>query len=166
MRFRSIAQHRQRREENQHQAAGGQVHVPRRSRDFSSGRRSAGEPRMRHRPPELCDVEFIFQPGPGPARSLEKSRHLQSRRLRLPKKLDEEVARLHLEKIGVKLTKLSRRTSRLPRRSGRRAVQIGALSVLIASSDVDVPRLREIQLARNSAGFLNSVEFISFTLRS
>ena len=25
----------------------------------------------------------------------------------LPKKLDEEVARLHLEKIGVKLTKLS-----------------------------------------------------------
>ena len=28
---------------------------------------------------------------------------------RLPKKLDEEVARLHLEKIGVKLTKLSRK---------------------------------------------------------
>ena len=28
---------------------------------------------------------------------------------RLPKKLDEEVARLHLEKIGVKLTKLSKR---------------------------------------------------------
>jgi len=27
----------------------------------------------------------------------------------LPKKLDEEVARLHLEKIGVKLTKLSQR---------------------------------------------------------
>ena len=26
---------------------------------------------------------------------------------RLPKKLDEEVARLHLEKIGVKLTKLT-----------------------------------------------------------
>ena len=28
---------------------------------------------------------------------------------RLPKKLDEEVARLHLEKIGVKLTRLTRR---------------------------------------------------------
>jgi adenosylhomocysteinase len=27
---------------------------------------------------------------------------------RLPKKLDEEVARLHLEKIGVKLTRLTR----------------------------------------------------------
>jgi adenosylhomocysteinase len=28
---------------------------------------------------------------------------------RLPKKLDEEVARLHLDKIGVKLTKLTRK---------------------------------------------------------
>ncbi len=28
---------------------------------------------------------------------------------RLPKKLDEEVARLHLEKIGVKLTRLTRK---------------------------------------------------------
>jgi adenosylhomocysteinase len=28
---------------------------------------------------------------------------------RLPKKLDEEVARLHLEKIGVKLTRLSKK---------------------------------------------------------
>jgi adenosylhomocysteinase len=28
---------------------------------------------------------------------------------RLPKKLDEEVARLHLERIGVKLTKLSKK---------------------------------------------------------
>jgi adenosylhomocysteinase len=28
---------------------------------------------------------------------------------RLPKKLDEEVARLHLEKIGVKLTRLSQK---------------------------------------------------------
>jgi adenosylhomocysteinase len=30
---------------------------------------------------------------------------------RLPKKLDEEVARLHLEHLGVKLTKLSRKQS-------------------------------------------------------
>ena len=28
---------------------------------------------------------------------------------RLPKKLDEEVARLHLEKIGVKLTRLTKK---------------------------------------------------------
>ena len=31
---------------------------------------------------------------------------------RLPKKLDEEVARLHLEKIGVKLTRLSEKQAK------------------------------------------------------
>jgi adenosylhomocysteinase len=30
----------------------------------------------------------------------------------LPKKLDEEVARLHLEKIGVKLTRLSEKQAK------------------------------------------------------
>ena len=49
---------------------------------------------------------------------------------RLPKKLDEEVARLHLEKIGVKLTKLDEETGRLPRRAGRRPLQAGTLPVL------------------------------------
>ena len=39
---------------------------------------------------------------------------------RLPKKLDEEVARLHLEKIGVKLTKLIEEASRIPRRAAGR----------------------------------------------
>jgi len=34
----------------------------------------------------------------------------------LPKKLDEEVARLHLEKIGVKLTDPQRQAGRVPRR--------------------------------------------------
>ena len=48
----------------------------------------------------------------------------------LPKKLDEEVARLHLEKIGVKLTKLSQEAGRLSRRAGRRPVQVRALPLL------------------------------------
>ena len=48
----------------------------------------------------------------------------------LPKKLDEEVARLHLEKIGVKLTKLTQAAGRLHRRAGGRAVQGGELQVL------------------------------------
>ena len=39
---------------------------------------------------------------------MEEQGHVRERRsTRLPKKLDEEVARLHLEKIGVKLTKLT-----------------------------------------------------------
>ena len=49
----------------------------------------------------------------------------------LPKKLDEEVARLHLEKIGVKLTTLTADAGRLPRRAGGRPVQAGALPLLI-----------------------------------
>ena len=51
----------------------------------------------------------------------------------LPKKLDEEVARLHLEKIGVKLTTLSQEAGRLHRRAGGRAVQAGVLQVLVIS---------------------------------
>ena len=50
----------------------------------------------------------------------------------LPKKLDEEVARLHLEKIGVKLTTLTPEAGRIPGRAGGRAVQAGPLPVLRA----------------------------------
>ncbi len=52
----------------------------------------------------------------------------------LPKKLDEEVARLHLEKIGVKLTTLTQEAGRLHRRAGGRAVQGGELPVLMTVS--------------------------------
>ena len=52
--------------------------------------------------------------------------------LMLPKKLDEEVARLHLEHLGVKLTKLVEGSGRLHRRAGRGAVQAGSLPVLIS----------------------------------
>ena len=63
----------------------------------------------------------------------------------LPKKLDEEVARLHLEKIGVKLTTLTRQAGRLSGRAGGRAVQTGALPVL--------KRWGMLSLARAIAGF-------------
>ena len=49
----------------------------------------------------------------------------------LPKHLDEKVARLHLAKIGVKLTKLTQGPGRLHRRAGGRAVQERSLSVLM-----------------------------------
>ena len=48
----------------------------------------------------------------------------------LPKQLDEKVARLHLEKLGVKLTKLTAKTGRLHRRAGRGPVQAGPLPLL------------------------------------
>ena len=66
----------------------------------------------------------------------------------LPKKLDEEVARLHLEKIGVKLTKLTEEAGRLSRRAGRRPVQARALSLLI---DVSNARSLIRRVARSSA---------------
>ncbi len=96
--------------QDQHQAAGGQVHLPRRALDLRPGRRTAGEPGLRDRPSELCDVEQLRQPDAG-ADSI-CGRTATATRLNvyvLPKKLDEEVARLHLEKIGVKLTKLSQK---------------------------------------------------------
>ena len=48
----------------------------------------------------------------------------------LPKHLDEKVARLHLDALGVKLTELSRGSGRLPRHPRRGAVQVGPLPLL------------------------------------
>ncbi len=48
----------------------------------------------------------------------------------LPKKLDEEVARLHLDKIGVKLTKLTREAGGVFGGAGGRSVQAGSLPLL------------------------------------
>ena len=49
----------------------------------------------------------------------------------LPKLLDEKVARLHLDALGVRLTELSRGAGRLPRRPGRGPLQARPLPVLI-----------------------------------
>jgi len=55
---------------HQHQAAGRQVHVPRRPRDFHARGGPSRKSGLRHRPSELRDVEFILQSGPRAARSL------------------------------------------------------------------------------------------------
>ena len=48
----------------------------------------------------------------------------------LPKHLDEQVARLHLGHLGVKLTELSKESGRLHRRAAERAVQARSLPLL------------------------------------
>ena len=67
--------------------------------------------------PSVRDVVVVHQPGAGAARpALQRDRQADAvghdydanRVYILPKKLDEEVARLHLGKLGVKLTKLSK----------------------------------------------------------
>ena len=55
----------------------------------------------------------------------------------LPKHLDEQVARLHLDHLGVKLTKLTQGAGRLHRSAGGWAVQAGALSLLTSTVDVN-----------------------------
>ena len=48
----------------------------------------------------------------------------------LPKHLDEKVARLHLDALGVSLTELSPGAGGLHRHPGRRSVQVGPVPVL------------------------------------
>ena len=62
---------------------------------------------MRHRSSELRHVELVFESSARAARSLENKDTYKVGVYVLSKKLDEEVARLHLDKIGVKLTKLN-----------------------------------------------------------
>ena len=52
----------------------------------------------------------------------------------LPKHLDEEVARLHLDALGVNLTAAHRRAGVVPRPVRRGPLQVGHLPVLIAHS--------------------------------
>ena len=59
----------------------------------------------------------------------------------LPKQLDEKVARLHLDALGVRLTELSAGAGGLHRRAGRGSVQAGALPVL-ANLTLRLHRLR------------------------
>jgi hypothetical protein len=58
----------------------------------------------------------------------------------LPKQLDEEVARLHLEKLGVRLTRLTPKQAEYIGVPGRGAVQGRALPLL---SDVSLHRPRQ-----------------------
>ena len=57
--------------------------------------------------PELRDVGVIHEPGAGAARPQRERKQVREKVYMLPKKLDEEVARLHLDHLGVKLTKLT-----------------------------------------------------------
>ena len=70
------AQQRARRGPHQHQAAGGQIHLPDRQQPLHAGRRPPREPRLRHRPPELRDVQQLHQPDARPDRPLEEQGHL------------------------------------------------------------------------------------------
>ena len=58
--------------------------------------------------PSFVMSQLVHQPGAGPDRTCGTNREKYELGVHvLPKKLDEEVARLHLDQLGVKLTKLT-----------------------------------------------------------
>ena len=62
---------------------------------------------MRHRPPELCHERLLHQPGLAQVELFTNRGKYENKVYVLPKHLDEKVAALHLDKLGVKLTALS-----------------------------------------------------------
>ena len=92
----------------QRQAAGRRDRVPRRQAHHPAVGGPAGEPRQRHRPSELRHVGDASPTRRWRRSSCSPSRTKYEKQVyTLPKELDEKVARLHLAKIGVKLTELS-----------------------------------------------------------
>ena len=65
----------------EHQAAGRPHHLPGRQAHHPAGRGPAGEPRLRHRPPELRHELVLRQPGAGPDRALHQHEEVPDRRL-------------------------------------------------------------------------------------
>ena len=99
--------------------------------DHHPRRGSPAEPRLRHRPPELRDVDVSFTNQVLAQIELwTKGDNYPVGVYRLPRELDEKVARLHLDKLGVKLTKLIEGPSRLHRRGRQRPLQARPLPVL------------------------------------
>ena len=87
-----------RRAARQHQAAGRRVRLPRRPLGHRAGRGPAAEPRLRHRPPELRDVELASPTRCSPRSSCSPTTDDYPIGVyTLPKQLDEKVARLHLD---------------------------------------------------------------------
>ena len=89
------------------QAAGRRVALPRRPLDHRALRGPAAQPRQRDRPPDVRDVELVHQPDDRPDRAVHARTTSTTKRVYvLPKHLDEKVARLHLDALGVRLTEL------------------------------------------------------------
>ena len=76
--------------------------------DHHFGGRPLGEPWVCNRASLLCDVGILHEPDAGATGIARECGILRKTVTVLPKRLDEEVARLHLEKFGAELTELSK----------------------------------------------------------
>jgi hypothetical protein len=105
------------------------VDLPRRPQRADPGRRPPAQPRLRHRASQLRDEQQFTNQTIAQIELATNRGKYEKKVYVLPKHLDEKVARLHLDKLGVKLTKLTPEAGGIHRRAGERAVQGRALSV-------------------------------------
>ena len=110
------------------QAPGRRVHLPRRPLHPAAGRGPAGQPRLRHRPPLLCHVHVVLQPGAGPDRAVQP--RARDRRLPPAEGAGRAGGAPAPEEAGDPARPPQRRSGGLPGDQGGGAVQGGALQVL------------------------------------
>ena len=114
----------------EHQAPGRRVAVPRRALRDRALRGTAAQPGERDRPPEFRYVQFVHQPGDRAGGAVHQAGDYPVGVYTLPKHLDEKVARLHLDALGVRLTELTKEQASYLGDPGGRPLQARALPLL------------------------------------
>ena len=114
----------------EHQAAGRPRDLPGRQAPDHPGGRPAGEPRLRHGPSVVRDVELVHEPGAGADRALQARREVRQAGLRAAEAPRREggaaAPRAHRREADT----ADAGAGRLHRRAAARPVQAGALQVL------------------------------------
>ena len=91
----------------------------------------AGEPRLRHRPPELRDVVVVRQPDDRPDRALHQHQGVPGRRLHAAEAPRREGRAPAAEEAERAADRAQRRAGEVHRRAEERALQVRPLSLLI-----------------------------------
>ena len=113
--------------------------LPRRPLGHRALRGPAPEPRQRHRPPELRDVELVHQPGDRPDRAVRPARRLREggpRAAEAPRREGRSPAPRCPRR---RADRAHPRSGRLHRRPGRGSVQERSLPLLARSDEGDDP---------------------------
>ncbi len=122
------------------QAAGRPRDLRRRQAHHPARQGPAGEPGLRHRPPELRDVELVRQPDDRADRALHAQRLLRAgqglRAAQAPRRKGRATA---AEQARRDADRAHRRAGRLPRRAQAGAVQARLLPLLTCTSPSSVP---------------------------
>src|SRR5690606_16878690 len=118
------------REAGEHQAAGGPLRPAQRPLDLPAGRGPPGEPGLRHRPPELRDVQLVLQPDPGPDRPVGQQGPLRAQGLHAAQAAGRGSGAPAPGEDRREADETHPGTGRLHRRAGGGSVQARALPLL------------------------------------